>query len=757
MIIEDQVLALINQTNQNVFLTGRAGTGKTTLLKKIVTNTHKSYIIVAPTGVAAINAGGVTIHSMFQLPLNGFLPTDYHYTDGMSVHFDNRKTILRHFRTNRIKRAIFQNLELLIIDEVSMLRPDTLDAMDLYLQVVRHNKKPFGGVQVLFIGDLQQLPPIIRNQEWEVMSQYYSGKYFFYAKAIQEQPIYIELTKIYRQDDEDFIFILQKLRDQALDEEVLMKLNEHIDPDFDIRDNEGYIVLTTHNAQADQINQRSLAEIDSEIYQYDAEVIDEFPESSYPIESKLILKMGAQVMFTKNDQNFDRRYYNGKIGKIVYLDNDEIIVYLKEENKRVTVDKHTWENIRYTTNAMTGEIEETVHGTFTQYPLRLAYAITVHKSQGLTFEKCAMNISQVFAPGQAYVALSRLTKLSGLKLLTPVENRNLTLDRDILAYANNKIAPTTLSDHMVMYSKDYILEVCLQSFDYRNIEVWRKEILKELEQSGIQSTWKKNEKWLHKLLFKLNEISEVAIKFKHSIPSVIQQPQDNFSFLKERIEKAYLYFESQWMPLYEDILRILHELQFQTKVREFEDEMLSLESIVFQHIKMLLKTKKLVLLISQNLPIDKFSLQVNELESIKRSLQSKFHSEHAGSLKSLADKKSKSSKEKKITNEKKTTQVISLDLWKEHRSIEKIVEIRKLTTSTIFGHLSKFVEIGELDIHELIDSSRYTELEQNIQNIPHFDSIGELKTALDDKYDYAELKLFIAHQNYTKSLSRPQE
>ena len=406
----EQVIQLINQTNQNIFLTGKAGTGKTTLLKKITSTTYKNHIIVAPTGVAAINAGGVTIHSMFQLPFLPLLPTDYYSNYTGQPTFETRKTILRHFKVRADKRAILNSLELLIIDEVSMLRPDTLDAIDIMLQYVRFNKKPFGGVQVLFIGDLMQLPPIIRNHEWDVMSQYYDGKFFFHAHVLrEEQPIYIELTKIWRQDDAYFINILQKLRMNEIDEEVIEALSPYVDTNFDTKHNPGYIVLTTHNQQADTINEEALADLREKEYSFDAEIVDDFPENFYPIDKELRLKRGAQVMFIKNDMSFEKRYYNGKIGFVKSISGGELIVRFPEENMEIEVDKFTWENIRYTVNPMTQEIQEDIQGTFTQYPLRLAWAITVHKSQGLTFEKAAIDISKIFAPGQAYVALSRLT------------------------------------------------------------------------------------------------------------------------------------------------------------------------------------------------------------------------------------------------------------------------------------------------------------------------------------------------------------
>ena len=391
-------LQFINQTQRSVFLTGKAGTGKTTLLREIIETTHKNTVVVAPTGIAALNAGGVTIHSMFQLPFSGFIPShtaDFQFSE--TLKFETKESLRRHFKMNGQKKAVIRNMELLVIDEVSMLRADLLDAMDYMMQTVRKKAAPFGGVQVLFIGDLLQLPPVIRDEEWRTLRNYYKGKFFFHSHVIQQNPpLYIELSKIFRQTDSDFISVLNNLRNNQITPEDVRILNQYVKPDFDLKANKGYITLTTHNAKADAMNAQALQDLKGELITYTPEIIGDFPEKIYPIEYNLQLKVGAQIMFVKNDLNFEKNYFNGKMGIIKSLSSQEILVHFPEENKTIEVEKYEWQNIRYKVNALTKEVEEEVLGTFVHYPIKLAWAITIHKSQGLTFDKAALDVSQVF-------------------------------------------------------------------------------------------------------------------------------------------------------------------------------------------------------------------------------------------------------------------------------------------------------------------------------------------------------------------------
>ena len=444
------VLQFINQTNKSIFLTGKAGTGKTTLLKEIIKSTHKSTVVVAPTGIAALNAGGVTIHSMFQLPFGGFIPANsVSQQFSESIKFETKDSLRHHFKMSAIKRKVIQNMELLIIDEVSMLRCDLMDAIDFMLQSVRKKRVAFGGVQVLFIGDLLQLPPVIREEEWRTLRQYYKGKFFFHSHVIQANPpLYIELSKIFRQSDATFIDLLNNLRNNKITKENLSFLNQYVQPNFHLKANKGYITLTTHNAKADAINSQSLADLKGKTTQYKASVTGDFPEKIFPLDEILELKVGAQIMFIKNDQSFDKNYFNGKMGVVKAISKDEIWVHFEDENKSIEVEKQEWQNIRYFVNENTKEIEEEVLGTFVHYPIKLAWAITVHKSQGLTFDKAALDVSQVFVPGQAYVALSRLRSLNGLILLSQVQMNGISNDDDVMDYATNKASQEILEKEL---------------------------------------------------------------------------------------------------------------------------------------------------------------------------------------------------------------------------------------------------------------------------------------------------------------------
>ena len=428
----------INYTNRSVFLTGKAGTGKTTFLKHIRAYSEKQIAVVAPTGVAAINAGGVTIHSFFQLPFTPYIPGKLEWGNNNEKVADKHQ-LLGKVKLNKERIGIIQKLELLIIDEISMVRCDVLDAID---QVLRHYRnqhhKPFGGLQVLFIGDMYQLPPVVPNEEWQMLSQFYSSPYFFDSKVIQEvEPACIELNKIYRQDDENFIDLLNKVRNNALDEDAYNLLQKHYNPEFQPKKDEGYITLTTHNARADAINAEALSSLPATSYFFKATVETEFSEKMFPVDEVLELKLGSQVMFTKNDLDKSKRYFNGKIGTITEMNNDSIVVKCKDDAESIKVEKYKWENIRYTLNPQKQQVEEEVIGTFTQYPLRLAWAITIHKSQGLTFDKAIIDAGKAFAPGQVYVALSRCRTLDGIVLVSKIGSNSLFDDEHIRNFSKN--------------------------------------------------------------------------------------------------------------------------------------------------------------------------------------------------------------------------------------------------------------------------------------------------------------------------------
>ena len=455
---------LVLHTDAHIFLTGRAGTGKTTFLKSLPTKTHKRMVVVAPTGVAAINAGGQTIHSFFQLPFGPQLP------DGAPIQSSqNKKEVAAQYQKIRgTKLKIMRTLDLLIIDEVSMVRADVLDAVDAVLRRARRSSRPFGGVQVLMIGDVHQLAPVAKPEEWEVLAPYYRTVYFFGSHVLQKTDyLCVELDHIYRQHDQDFITLLNKVRDNRMDADCIRLLNSRYIPDF--KPTDGYITLTTHNAQADQINESRLRSLNSQSLHFTASIQGNFPIPLYPTKEDLELKIGAQVMFVKNDPNPEKAYYNGKIGKLTGYDKDAGELEVTCGDERINVSPVVWQNMDYTLNEETQQIEEKEIGSFTQIPLRLAWAVTIHKSQGLTFDKLVVDAQQAFAHGQVYVALSRCTSLEGLVLKTRISSNALIGDGIVDYFVEQMPEREPSQEKVEGLRKSYELTTMLELIDFQGI------------------------------------------------------------------------------------------------------------------------------------------------------------------------------------------------------------------------------------------------------------------------------------------------
>jgi hypothetical protein len=537
----DLAYRFVTETNLNIFLTGKAGTGKTTFLKYLRENSYKKMVVAAPTGVAAINAGGVTLHSLFQLPFAPYVPAKDPAGNGMNAH-----SLLSQIRYNREKLILFRTLELLVIDEASMVASHTVDAIDTLLRSVRRRHElPFGGVQLLFIGDLHQLPPVVKNQDWSFLKNYYPSVFFFDSLVLRENiPVMVELKEIFRQRDDSFIQVLNEIRHNDLTEKSLEMLNARMKKDFSPADDEGYITLTTHNQQADEINKMKLNGLGSKSFTYKAEVYGNFSENAFPADPSLDLKEGAQVMFLKNDVE-GKKYFNGKIGTVTGLSASSIQVRCKGEDKTIDVKKHEWKNMNYSLNPDTREITEEELGSFFQYPLRLAWAITIHKSQGLTFEKLIIDSEKAFATGQVYVALSRCTSLEGLVLTSPVNRRFLGADTNLKTWQEKNNDEKNLHGRFTESRQQFMLQELLSVFAW---EKW-KYAMNELEEIIVENSDHlpaAAPKWLESIKEKQKEIDSTAGRFKLSISELrLHHPSvEENEPLQQRIKEASAYFST---------------------------------------------------------------------------------------------------------------------------------------------------------------------------------------------------------------------
>jgi len=556
----DLAYRFITETNLNVFLTGKAGTGKTTFLKYLRENSFKKMLVAAPTGVAAINAGGVTLHSLFQLPFAPFIPSVE-----INATTVNKDSLLSQIRFNREKLNLLRNVELLVIDETSMVPSHTVDAIDTLLRSIKRRRQlPFGGTQVLFIGDLHQLQPVVKNQEWEFLKSYYRSIFFYDSVVLRENiPVMIELKEIFRQQDNAFIELLNGVRNNNLTKEDFDLLNSRLNRNFNPAEQEGYITLTTHNAQSDEINKKKLQKLSAKSHKYKAEVHDDFPEHLYPAEENLELKERAQIMFLKNDTE-EKKNFNGKIGIVTSLSEDKIKVKCKGEDKEIEVKKYEWKNLNYSLNPDTREIIEHELGSFIQYPLRLAWAITIHKSQGLTFEKLIIDAENAFANGQVYVALSRCTSLEGLVLTSPINRSFLGAHESLKEWQEKNQDDNNLPKKFSESRQKYSL------LELQNIFTWKNWYYELRELTGAINEHKENlpesaTAWLTEINDKQKSLYEISLKFNEQLLNLYNENcavEENQN-LQKRIKEASNYFSAEITKWKETLLN--HKLSTDIK------------------------------------------------------------------------------------------------------------------------------------------------------------------------------------------------
>jgi len=734
----------INSTSCPVFLTGKAGTGKTTFLKEIVQSTHKNTIVAAPTGIAAINAGGVTLHSLFQLPFGSFIPSNQPPSQSVSIQLNTPKTLLRELQLNSAKRKMLQELELLIIDEVSMLRSDLLDAIDTILRAIRRQKnRPFGGVQILFIGDLLQLPPVVKEDEWRILSQYYPSPYFFDAVVLrQAKLIYLELEKIFRQTDQVFISILNRFRNKEATIDDINSLNKYYNPSFKPESNSGYINLVTHNRIADEINREALKRLPGKIYHFDATVGGDFDERIFPVEFTLELKPGAQVMFIKNDYSGEQRYFNGKIGKVGAISTEEITVIFDDGTPPAQAEPYIWENKRYTLDPSTNEIAEKIIGTFTHFPLKLAWAITVHKSQGLTFSKAVIDVSRAFAPGQVYVALSRLSSLGGLVLTAPIPYPLPGQDEALLKFDQRKPSAEILKKELQEETVAFISGYILQAFDFTQLAAALAAHIDSYDKDASLSGKQKFKPSAEAIQSALLPVKEVAERFLNQARQIVYPRNDGFlEVLLRRVEAANGYFTPIFNNLSKQVFGLYEIAGAEKRVKTYLNELRDVEMLFFKQLQQMHKSEALIRSALENTELTKKNLTESPLYKNREIPES--------------GKSKKQPKEKK-KKEKTDTKEITFRLFNSGKTIEEIAKERSLAISTIEGHLAKYVATGELEASLFIEKPVLAHIINKIAEMGTF-SLSAIREALGNEVSYRELRFAVAAYIFQQPLKQESE
>jgi len=705
----------VEKTGKSVFLTGKAGTGKTTFLKRVVEESKKRVVVVAPTGIAAINAGGVTIHSFFQLPLHPFIP-------GMKIESK--------FAFSKEKRSIIKTLDILIIDEISMVRCDLLEAIDSVLRRFRNRSKPFGGVQLLMIGDLQQLSPVITEEEFQLLAPYYTSPYFFGSRALAAVDyVTIELKEVYRQQDQKFISILNAVRSGRPSADVIRALNSRYDPHFVPSSDEGYIRLTTHNNIADSYNERQLSLIDEPTHSFDAEISGNFPEYSYPTEARLDLKVGAQVMFVKNDPSSEKRYYNGKIGVVTDFFEEYILVQCPGDDEKIAVEPLEWENSRYVINEQTQEMETEVQGVFRQYPLRLAWAITIHKSQGLTFDKAIIDAASSFASGQVYVALSRCRTLEGMVLATPLRSDAVITDLNVGDYIRGQEAAAERSlARLSSIKEEYYKDLLGELFDFKELASLQKRMLgvcKDFPSGTVVGLAQKH----NDILNDLNEkVVPVGAKWQLLIRQKSFEEVASPDFCT-RVKNGCGYFLEHIDAAYGEFLEKTKDIKAENK------ELLKRYNNIWNDLDFELQSIRLLLKSMSSVPFS--------TDSYLRERQLAVY-EASGIVPKAPQKSSRSSVSKPVKEKKEDTRITTFKLYKQGKSIKEIAKERDLNQRTIVTHIAHYVAKGMLSVEDFVESAKIEAIRDAIGSQAGLKKLSAIKEACPSDVTYQDIVLVIA-------------
>ena len=725
----------VNSTSRHIFLTGKAGTGKTTFLHNLAEATHKKHLIVAPTGIAALNAGGVTIHSQFLLPFGSYNPDENaDYNPNSSARFFNAKELVRRHPLNSVRKQVLRDIDLLIIDEVSMLRADLLDAIDHRLRTARrvHNKA-FGGVQLLLIGDLFQLPPIVKDNEWNVLRHHYPSIHFFSSKALMKEGyIFVELQKVFRQSDNTFINILNNLRNNECTADDIATLNSYYQPNIDQVD--GVVTLTTHNYQANSINEKALEALPDKTFTFKAEVKNDFPEQLYPLPETLSLKKGAQIMFVKNDP--EGNFFNGKLAKVIELGSSYIKVRMSGEDKELVVEQMQWENVKYGVDA-NKEITEEVAGTFSHYPIKHAWAITVHKSQGLTFDKAVIDVGQAFAPGQVYVALSRLRSLDGLILRTKINTSAISSDLKVVDFQKARNQQGDLKELLKTGQAVYLHDALHSTFNFEPIAnqidyVQRKAASKmEFEDADMRDA-------LPNVRQNVNSEFENARKFRNQISHLLQT--GDYNTLKARVEKGSAYYLNFLNDLLYQILLHKEEAAGFARSKTYVNAIAEIDQLLMRNIADVQKAQRLTKSVLAGEEIENGDEERRKRNAKREAFLNKIESHirenpRKGTTKTGRKKKTKSGKVQKGATYEETYKLI-----KEGLTLEQIAIKRSLAESTIEGHAARGIAAGKVDVLKFLKPDEIDEITRSYEKSEE-EGMNAVYADLKGKYSYGKLRM----------------